>query len=153
MTAGCQPRPSFSHRISYLLMAGQTMAEFSWSQRFLSVILGPALFLVWLYFAPDYPTFFSTPLAQLTIDEIAGKIGYLVLLIPLIYATISWTYEALTGRDSVWFWHPDWGRCCEIEGNWSAVIYKIEVASARTIWKCGFEPRSPALLPSKSDGD
>jgi len=26
---------------------------------------------------------------------------------PTQYGTIGWLYEAWTGRDSVWLWHPD----------------------------------------------
>jgi hypothetical protein len=69
--------------------------------------LGPALFCGWWYFAPDYSEFLSTALGRLSVAEIALNIGYFLLLIPWGYATISWIYEALTGRDSVWFWHPD----------------------------------------------
>lgn len=48
------------------------MAEFSWTERFVKVALGPALFCVWWYFAPDYTRFFSTPLGQLTVADIAA---------------------------------------------------------------------------------
>jgi hypothetical protein len=37
----------------------------------------------------------------ITLDDILGKIGYLALLIPLVYLTVSCTYEAVTGRDSM----------------------------------------------------
>jgi hypothetical protein len=82
------------------------MAEFSPTERIVKAALGPALFCVWWYFAPEYSGFFSTPLGQLTLDDIASHIGWLLLLVPLLYATVSWSYEALTGRDSVWLWHP-----------------------------------------------
>jgi hypothetical protein len=82
-------------------------AEFSWTDRLVKAALGPALFCGWWYFAPDYSRFFSTPLGQLTIGDIAWLVGWLILLVPWLYATISWLYEALTGRDSVWLWHPD----------------------------------------------
>jgi hypothetical protein len=84
-----------------------TMAEFSCLDRALKVVLGPALGCAWWNFAPDYRTFFSTPIGQLTLSDIAVALGWLLLLLPLFYATISWLYEAWTGRDSVWFWHPD----------------------------------------------
>jgi hypothetical protein len=83
------------------------MAEFSWTGRLIKAALGPALFCVWWYFAPDYSRFLSTPLGQLTITDIAWRVGWLLLLVPWAYATISWFYEAWTGRDSVWLWHPD----------------------------------------------
>ena len=81
--------------------------EFSWTNRLIKVALGPALFGAWWYFAPDYSSFFSTPLGQLTVAYIATHIGWLLLLVPWLFATISWLYEAFTGRDSVWLWHPD----------------------------------------------
>jgi len=83
------------------------MAEFSWGERAMKMALGPALFCGWLYFAPDYSRFLATRVSQLTIGDIIGHVGYLLLLVPWLYATISWFYEAWTGRDSVWLWHPD----------------------------------------------
>jgi hypothetical protein len=83
------------------------MAEFSWTDRLMKVALGPGLLCGWWYFAPNYSTFFSTPLGHLTVGDIAWHVGWLLLLVPLLYATISWLYEAWTGRDSVWLWHPD----------------------------------------------
>src|SRR5882762_9426040 len=38
----------------------------------------------------------------LTISDIVWHMGWLLLLMPLLYATTSWLYEAWTGRDSVW---------------------------------------------------
>ena len=70
-------------------------------------MLGPVLLCAWGYFAPDYGAFFSTPLGRMPLGELAWNVGYLALLIPLLYATVSWLYEAWTGRDAVWFWHPD----------------------------------------------
>jgi hypothetical protein len=87
--------------------AGVGMAEFSPSERIMKAALGPALFGAWWYFAPDYSDFFSTPLGQLTFASIAWHVGWLLLLLPLLYAIVSWSYEAFTGRDSVWLWHPD----------------------------------------------
>jgi hypothetical protein len=46
------------------------------------VLLGPALFVVWWYFAPD----FSRPIGQLTLADL----GYLILLAPLTYYTFLW---------------------------------------------------------------
>lgn len=85
------------------------MAEFSPKERFLKALCGPIFFGIWLYFFDAlFPHFLSTPLGQLTFAEILGPICYFLLFIPkLIYGTISWTYEAWTGRDSVWLWHPD----------------------------------------------
>jgi hypothetical protein len=83
------------------------MAEFSGADRLTKVVLGPALFGVSWYLAPDYSSFFSTPLGQLNLADIAGHIGWLLLLLPWLYGTIGWLYEAWTGRDSVWLWHPD----------------------------------------------
>jgi hypothetical protein len=83
------------------------MAEFSWTERLTKAALGPALGCGWWYFAPDYSTFFSTALGQLTISDIATHVGWLLPLPLLIYGTIGWLYEAWTGRDSVWLWHPD----------------------------------------------
>ncbi len=82
-------------------------AEFTHSDRLGKAVLGPALFCVWWYFAPDYSTFLSTPLGKQTLGSIAWHVGYLLLIVPWLYATISWFYEAWTGRDSVWYWHPD----------------------------------------------
>jgi hypothetical protein len=83
------------------------MAEFSVTERLVKVVLGPALFCGWWLFAPDYSAFLSTPLGQLTLADIAWKVGWILLIVPLLYSTISWLYEAWTGRDSVWLWHPD----------------------------------------------
>lgn len=82
------------------------MAEFVWTERLTKIAIGPALLCGWWYFAPDYSTFSSTPLGKLTIGEIVWHIYYLLLLVPWLYGTICWTYEAWTGRDSVWLWHP-----------------------------------------------
>jgi hypothetical protein len=83
------------------------MAEFSWKERGVKVALGRALFCGWWYFASDYSKFLSTPLSQLTIEDITGHVAWLLLLVPWLYATISWLYENWTGRDSVWLWRPD----------------------------------------------
>jgi hypothetical protein len=61
------------------------MAEFSWTDRLLKAALGPALFCGWWYFAPNYSTFFSKPLGQLTIAKIAWPVGWLLLLVPWLY--------------------------------------------------------------------
>jgi hypothetical protein len=59
----------------------------------------------WWYFSPNYSELLSTPLGKLTLGEILWHAG-LLCLVPLVRATVSWLYEAWTGRDSVWFWHP-----------------------------------------------
>jgi len=81
------------------------MAEFSWPDRVVKAAIGPVLLCVWWYFAPDYSTFFlffffSTPLGLLTIRQIVLDAGYLLLVLPLLYQTISWWYEAWTGREA-----------------------------------------------------
>ena len=83
------------------------MAEFSPSERVFKAVLGPALVSVWWYFAPNYSKFLSTPLGQLTLDDIGAYLFWLVLLLPCIYGMISWLYEAFTGRNSVLLWHRD----------------------------------------------
>lgn len=83
------------------------MAEFSPKERIIKLILCPIALGGWWYFAPDYSNLFSTPFGQLTLGYIAHGIGWLVGLLPILYATVSWVYEACTGRDSVWFWHPN----------------------------------------------
>ena len=65
----------------------------------MKVALGPALFGAWWYFAPKYSSFFSTPLGKLTLADFGWHVGWLLLLPLLLYATISWLYEAWTGRD------------------------------------------------------
>jgi len=75
------------------------MAEFSPTERLMKVALGPALFGAWWYFAPNYSSFFSTPLGKLTLADFGWHVGWLLLLPLLLYATISWLYEAWTGRD------------------------------------------------------
>lgn len=85
---------------------GRGMAEFSPMDRAVKAVLGPALFFAWWYFAPDYSTFFSTPLGRMTLADIGWHVGRLLLLLPWLYATTSWLYEAWTGRDSVWLWNP-----------------------------------------------
>jgi hypothetical protein len=82
------------------------MAEFSWTERLTKAALGPVLLFGWWYFSPDYSIFLSTPLGKLSIADIAWHIGWLLFLLPILYATASWVYEAWTGRDSVWLWHP-----------------------------------------------
>jgi len=81
------------------------MAEFSWTERLLKTATAPVVLGAWWFFAPDFSVF-STPLGQLSLAELAWPIGYLIGLLPLLYLTISWLYEAITGRDSVWLWHP-----------------------------------------------
>jgi hypothetical protein len=83
------------------------MAEFTWKDRLVKAATGPALFGVWWYFAPDYSSFFSTPLGQLTLANIVWHVVWLLLLVPCAFGSISLLYEAVTGRDSVWLWHPD----------------------------------------------
>ncbi len=83
------------------------MAEFSPGERPFKAALGPVLLCVWWCFAPDYSTFLYKPLGRLTITEISWCLLWLLLLLPLLYAAVCWLYEAVTGRDSVWFWHPD----------------------------------------------
>jgi hypothetical protein len=83
------------------------MAEFSPSERIFKAALGPTLLSVWWYYAPDYSKFFATPLGMLTIGGIGYHLFWVLLLLWCVYRTISWLYEACTGRDSVWLWHPD----------------------------------------------
>jgi hypothetical protein len=52
------------------------MAEFSWTDRLMKVALGPGLLCGWWYFAPNYSTFFSTPLGHLTVGDIAWHVGF-----------------------------------------------------------------------------
>jgi len=83
------------------------MAEFSASERLFKAVLGPILLSAWWHFAPDYSKFFSTTLGRLTLGDIAYHLLWMLLLLLCIYHTISWLYEACTGRDSVWLWHRD----------------------------------------------
>jgi len=83
------------------------MAEFSPSERLFKAVLGPALLSAWWYYAPDYSKFFSTSLGKLTLGDIGYHLSWILLLLLCIYHTISWLYEACTGRDSIWLWHRD----------------------------------------------
>jgi hypothetical protein len=77
------------------------------SERLFKAVLGPALLSAWWYFAPDYSKFFSTSLGKLTLGDIGYHLLWMLLFLLCIYHTISWLYEACTGRDSVWLWHRD----------------------------------------------
>ena len=83
------------------------MAEFSPAERLFKAVLGPALLSAWWYFAPDYSKFLSTPVSTLTLDNIGYHVLWVLLLLLCVYHTISWLYEAYSGRDSVWLWHRD----------------------------------------------
>jgi hypothetical protein len=74
------------------------MAEFSPGERVVMGALGPALLGGWWYLAPSYSELFSTPWGTLTLAEILWPAGWLLLLVLLLRATISWLYEAWTGQ-------------------------------------------------------
>jgi hypothetical protein len=79
------------------------MAEFSLGERVFKAVLGPACLCGWWYLGSDYSRVLSTPLGKLTLPEIFWPLCWVLLLLPVLYGTISWFYEALTGRDAVWF--------------------------------------------------
>jgi hypothetical protein len=83
------------------------MAEFSMSDRLIKAALAPVWLGGWCYFVPDYSTLGSTPLGQLTISEIIECVLWLALGVFCVRAAVSLLYEAYTGRDSVWLWHPN----------------------------------------------
>ena len=75
--------------------------------RVLSGLLACALPIAWCLLGPDYAHLMRTPLGTLTVGEIGYAVGWGLFLIPVGRGVISFFYEAVTGRDSVWFWHPD----------------------------------------------
>jgi hypothetical protein len=75
------------------------MAEFSRSGRVVKAAIGPVLLCGWWYFAP-YWTFVFFFVFFLTIRQTVLAAGYLLLVLPLLYQTISWWYEAWTGREA-----------------------------------------------------
>jgi len=83
------------------------MAEFSWTDRLIKIAAVAVLLVGWWYLAPDYSALLSTSITQLTIGEILWGVGWLLLILPLLYGAISLLYEAWTGRDSIWLWDPN----------------------------------------------
>lgn len=82
------------------------MAEFSVGGRIVSAALAVAAPVAWYVLAPDFDPLVKTPIGSLTVPELISPIVWLLLLIPCGYWTISFLYEAIAGRDHVWFWHP-----------------------------------------------
>ena len=75
------------------------MAEFSVGGRIVSAALAIAAPVAWYVLAPDFDPLVKTPIGSLTVPELISPIVWLLLLIPCLY-------EAIAGRDHVWFWHP-----------------------------------------------
>lgn len=75
--------------------------------RVTSAILACALTVGWYFLAPDFANIMRTPLGKLTVGEIVYAVSWGLSLIGIGRAVISFVYQAVTGRDSVWFWHPD----------------------------------------------